>query len=104
MKTVTLTEARSHLGELCKSAKEGGEIGIVAGDTIFQLVPVEVAPTHPGEIRIIPMTSDYIKKEYGLSSQEAEKFLVREEVRYQSDKKKGRIVRYKGKFDAGKFD
>lgn len=59
---------------------------------------------YAGEIKIIPMTSGYMKNEYDLSSQESEAFFIREEARYQEGKKEGAVVCFKGKFVSGNFD
>jgi len=42
MKTVTITEAKKHLGAYLKNAVEGANIGIVCGARIVALRPVEV--------------------------------------------------------------
>lgn len=42
MKTVTITEAKKHLGAYLKEAVDGTNIGIVCGARIVALRPVEV--------------------------------------------------------------
>lgn len=42
MKTVTITEAKKHLGTYLKEAADGANIGIVCGARIVALRPVEV--------------------------------------------------------------
>ncbi len=42
MKTVTITEAKKHLGSYLKAALAGSNIGIVCGAQIVALRPVEV--------------------------------------------------------------
>jgi antitoxin (DNA-binding transcriptional repressor) of toxin-antitoxin stability system len=104
MKTLSVTEARANLGKLCESAKNGEEIGIVAGDTIFQLLPIEIRPVHEGEIVITPMTPQLVRKEYGVTADEWNRFKEREEETYKITKRKGEMITHKGKFDSSKFD
>ena len=42
MKTVTITEAKKHLGAYLKEAADGANIGIVCGARIVALRPVQV--------------------------------------------------------------
>jgi len=42
VKTVTITEAKKHLGAYLKDAVEGANIGIICGSRIVALRPVEV--------------------------------------------------------------
>lgn len=42
MKTVTVTEAKKHLGSYLKQAAAGANIGIISGAHIIALRPVEV--------------------------------------------------------------
>lgn len=42
MKTVTITEAKKHLGTYLKEAAGGANIGIICGSRIVALRPVEV--------------------------------------------------------------
>jgi len=104
MTTITLTKARANLGKLCERAKRGEEIGIIAGDQILQLSPVEVKPAVPGEIAIVPMTRESVTKEYGVTAAEWKEFQKRERVRYIRSKRAGRIVAFKGEFDPSVLD
>jgi antitoxin (DNA-binding transcriptional repressor) of toxin-antitoxin stability system len=103
MTTVTLTQARANLGKLCERARKGEEVGIIAGDRVIQLQPVEVRATQPGEIRIVPMDGDYVLREYGVTAPEYRNFQKREKARYAEDKQAGRIVTIKGKFNPGQL-
>jgi hypothetical protein len=94
MTTLTITKARAKLADLCKRAKQGEEIGIIAGNQVLQLRPVV-----PGEISIVPMTDGYLSDEYGLTSAEIAAFQRRERARYRRNKRNGKIVTVKGKFD-----
>lgn len=42
MKTVTITEAKKHLGAYLKEAVEGNNVGIICGNRIVALRPVAV--------------------------------------------------------------
>lgn len=42
MKTVTITEAKKHLGSYLKGAVDGQNIGIICGNRVVALRPVEV--------------------------------------------------------------
>lgn len=42
MTTVTITEAKKHLGAYLKQALEGRNVGIISGDRIVALRPVEI--------------------------------------------------------------
>jgi len=94
MTTLTVTKARAKLADLCERAKQGEKIGIIAGDQVLQLRPVV-----PGEISIVPMTEKYLVEEYGLTSSEVAAFQRREQTRYRRNKRNGKIVTVKGKFN-----
>lgn len=49
MKTVTITEAKKHLGAYLKEAIAGTDTAIICGNRIVALRPVEVAPIDSGE-------------------------------------------------------
>lgn len=104
MTTVTLTQARANLGKLCERARLGEEVGIIAGDQVIQLQPVEVRPARPGEITVSPMDGEYVLREYGLAPQEWRAFKKREQARYARDKEAGCIVAVKGKFNPAQLD
>jgi antitoxin (DNA-binding transcriptional repressor) of toxin-antitoxin stability system len=104
MTTVTLTQARANLGKLCERARKGEEVGIIAGNGVIQLQPVEVRPARLGEITLIPLDGDYVLREYGVTAPEWRSFQKRENARYACDKQAGRIVSVKGKFTPGQLD
>jgi hypothetical protein len=93
MKTVSLTHARANLGKLCEEAKKGVRIGIISGDQILQIKPVEV----------VPWDETYIATEYGITESEARSFLERTEKEIAAKEKKGSYVTFKGKFDPSKL-
>lgn len=89
MKTLTITEARKNLGRLCAEAAKGEAIGIISGNRVIQLRPVEV----------LAWEDAYAAKEYGVSLAEMEAFEQRGEVETQAKEKRGRYVEFPGKFD-----
>ena len=64
MKTHTIAEAREKLPSLLKRAREGEDIGIISGNTIIQLRPVDVVAWENG----------YLFQEYGVTPDEWEGF------------------------------
>ena len=58
MQTLTVTKARQNLGGWLKRAAEGADIGVIIGDKVIALRPVEV------------FASDYAEAEYGLTAAE----------------------------------
>jgi antitoxin (DNA-binding transcriptional repressor) of toxin-antitoxin stability system len=104
MTTVTLTQARANLGKLCERARKGEEVGIIAGDQVIQLQPVEVRVARPGEVTLIPLDGDYVMREYGVTEREWRLFQKREKARHARDKQVGRIVTFKGRFDPARLD
>jgi len=89
MKTLTVTQARRNLGELCLAAGRGEAIGIISGHRVFQLKPVEV----------VPWDDTYAAKEYGVTLKEMDTFLARAEADAVRKQKRGDYVHFKGKFD-----
>ena len=89
MTTLTLTKARANLGRLCEQAKKGEQIGIISGDQILQLKPIEV----------IPWEETYIYKEYGVTKERAERFTEQMDKKIGEEKRKGKYLRFTGKFD-----
>jgi len=65
MKTLTVTAARQNLGGWLKRAVAGEEIGVVLGNRVVALRPVEI------------MAADYLETEYGLTKEEADRACAR---------------------------
>ncbi|MDD2711198.1 MAG: hypothetical protein PHV34_24745 [Verrucomicrobiae bacterium] len=102
MTTMTLTKARTNLSKICSRAKKGEEIGIIYGDRVFQIIPVEVCPvTSP---RIVSMTDDYVQKEYGVTPKEFAEFRHRRTAQYAKARREGKIVSFKGRFNSRLLD
>ncbi len=89
MKTLTITQARKNLGQLCNDAARGKVVGIISGHQIFQLKPVQV----------VAWDDTYVAKEYGVTSDEMEKFVAGADAEVSRKEKRGAYTRFKGKFD-----
>ena len=89
MRTLTITQARKNLGQLCSEAGRGQIIGIISGHQIFQLKPVQV----------VPWDDTYVAKEYGVTAAEVEAFVTRADAGIARKARRGAYTRFKGKFD-----
>ncbi len=89
MKTLSITEARANLSAVLERAKKGEDIGILSGNKIIQLKPVEV----------VSWEDSYLYQEYGMGPEEWERFKKRIESRRQAK----RYPVFKGKFDSNRF-
>ena len=90
MKTLTITEAKKNLGKWLNAAARGQEVGIVAGATIILLKPVEIRAVTPIEVH--QMDYDYVRREYGATKAEYERFLKRLDDEYAEAKRAGTLV------------
>ena len=88
MKTLTLTQARKNLGQLCGEAAHGKVIGIISGHQIFQLKPVQV----------VAWDDTYFAKEYEVTAPEMDAFIARADAEVGRKEKRGAYTRFKGKF------
>jgi antitoxin (DNA-binding transcriptional repressor) of toxin-antitoxin stability system len=94
MTTMTLKEAKTNLSELCQRAKDGEDVGIISGKEVLRLVPTKV--NRHNSVVLIPMTREYVAKEYGVAPAEFAKFKKRLEGRYRKEKGRGTIKRFSG--------
>ena len=78
MQTLTVTKARQNLGAWLKRAIEGDDIGVIFGDRIVALRPVEV------------LSADYAQTEYGLKVEES----TAATARIVADVAKAKTVKY----------
>jgi len=90
MKTLSITEARANLSAVLERAKKGEDIGILSGNKIVQLKPVEV----------VSWEDSYLYQEYGVGPEDWEQFKKRMESRRQG----GKYVVFKGKFHPKQFE
>lgn len=86
MKTLSPTEARVNLTSWLKKAAAGEDIGILCGNKIIALRPVEV------------QSVDYALREYGLTPHELEQWTRR--MDHEIEEKRGKIRRYSGNLEA----
>ncbi|MEK7684141.1 MAG: hypothetical protein AAB466_01820 [Verrucomicrobiota bacterium] len=85
MKTLSITDARTHLPDVLEQVKNGEDIGIIAGDQIIQLRPVQV----------VAWENSYLYQEYGVTPTEWERFRRRMKRRRTREK----YVSFEGNFD-----
>jgi len=84
MKTLTVTDARRNLTHWLKQASEGQDIGILCGDKVVALRPVEV------------FSEDYALVEYGVTDADLTRFADKIDNEVTEEKKRGRLRRYSG--------
>jgi hypothetical protein len=88
MTTLSPTKARSNLTAWLKKAAAGEDIGILYGDQVIALRPVEVEAT------------DYALKEYGVTKEEMKRFAKRTDAKIKKDRKAGKFHVYHGDIEA----
>lgn len=90
MKTLTITEAKKNLGKWLNAAGRGEAIGIISGAQIFALQPVEVqAKTWWDEM---PVDAEYLRTEYGVTPEQAQKAFDRLEGRSAKERRAGKSI------------
>lgn len=89
MKTLTVTEARRNLGQLCLEAGRGKAVGIISGNQVFQLKPVEV----------VAWDDTYVAREYDVTAREMDEFVARADAEVARKEKRGGYTRFKGRFE-----
>ncbi len=89
MKTLTITQARRNLGQLCSEASRGKVVGIISGHQIFQLKPVQV----------VAWDDTYVAKEYGVTAAEMDTFVEHADAGITRKEERGAYTRFKGRFD-----
>jgi antitoxin (DNA-binding transcriptional repressor) of toxin-antitoxin stability system len=88
MTTLSPTKARSNLTAWLKKAAAGEDIGILFGDQVIALRPVEVEST------------DYAEKEYGVTKEELARFTKRLDAQGKKNRREGNFRVYKGDIEA----
>jgi hypothetical protein len=88
MTTLSPTKARSNLTAWLKKAAAGEDIGILFGDQVIALRPVEVEST------------DYAEKEYGVTKEELKRFEKRLHARGVRERKAGKSKMFHGDIEA----
>jgi antitoxin (DNA-binding transcriptional repressor) of toxin-antitoxin stability system len=92
MTTLSPTQARVNLSSLLKRAAQGEEIGILHGDKVIALRPVNIH------------ADDYAFREYGVTRKELDEFVRRTDARIKRERKAGRMKRYTGNLEADLAD
>lgn len=88
MKTLSPTEARVNLTSLLKRASAGEDIGILCGNKVIALRPVEI------------QSVDYALREYALAPAELDKWTKSMDDEIEHERAKGKIRRYSGNLEA----
>ena len=82
MKTLTISDAKKNLGKWLQAASRGEDVGIISGADIIALK----------KIQVIPMTEEYVLREYGISSDELKAYEKRTDTRYRKLKREGKLL------------
>jgi hypothetical protein len=88
MTTLSPTQARSNLTSWLKKASEGKDIGILFGNQVIALRPVEVEST------------DYAEKEYGVTKAELKRATKYLHEKGEKNRKAGHYKVYNGDIEA----
>lgn len=88
MTTLSPTQARANLSSLLKRAAKGEDIGILHGDRVIALRPVQV------------YSDDYALHEYGVTEQELDRFVRRTKERIARHRKAGKMTIFSGDIEA----
>ncbi len=86
MKTLTVTEARANLSSVLSRAKHGEDIGIISGNQVIQLKPVEV----------VAWEDSYLYQEYKVTPDEWEQFKNRMRNRRAKEEREGKLKAFTG--------
>jgi len=89
MKTLTMSDARKSLSSVLERVKQGEDIGIISGDQVIQLRPVQV----------VAWEESYLYQEYQVTPQEWDRF----QRRMKSRRAKNNYATFSGKFDPDTF-
>jgi antitoxin (DNA-binding transcriptional repressor) of toxin-antitoxin stability system len=87
MTTLSPTKARANLTAWLKKAAAGEDIGILYGDKVIALRPVEVEST------------DYAEREYGVTKDELKNFTERMDAKIKKNRKAGKYKIYNGNIE-----
>jgi hypothetical protein len=88
MTTLSPTQARSNLTAWLKKAAHGEDIGILFGNRVIALRPVEVDST------------DYAEREYGVSRDELNHALSKLHAKGQKNRQAGKSRRFTGNIES----
>jgi antitoxin (DNA-binding transcriptional repressor) of toxin-antitoxin stability system len=85
MKTLSVSEGRRRLGYWLKKAQAGEDIGFTIPGGVVALRPVEI------------YSNDYALREYGVTSEELDRFIKNRTSEIRRDRKAGRLKTFTGK-------
>jgi antitoxin (DNA-binding transcriptional repressor) of toxin-antitoxin stability system len=88
MTTLSPTQARSNLTAWLKKAAQGEDVGILFGNHVIALRPVEVSST------------DYAEREYGVTAEELTRALAGLHAKGKKNRKAGKSRRFTGDIEA----
>ena len=88
MTTLSPTQARTNLSSLLKRAAQGEDIGILHGDQVIALRPVNV------------YSDDHALQEYGVTEEELDAFVRRTKQRVARHRKGGKMTIFSGDIEA----
>lgn len=88
MKTLSVTQARQNLGGWIKKAIAGENVGILYGDQVVALRPVQVEST------------DYAVREYGVTESQLDHFVKRAHEEVEKDRQSGQLREFTGHIEA----
>lgn len=88
MTTLSITQARQNLGAWIKKAIAGENVGILCGNQVVVLRPVEIGST------------DYAAREYGVTETELDRFVERAHEEIEKDRKAGKLREFTGDIEA----
>jgi hypothetical protein len=89
MKTLTVTAARQNLGSWLKKTLQGEDIGVMIDGAVVAFRPVKV------------YSEDYAIHEYGVTSNELDKFVLKANKELDNDRKVRRLKPFTGKLKRG---
>ena len=92
MTTLSPTQARVNLSSLLRRAANGEDIGILHGDKVIALRPINV------------QSDDYALREYGVTEHELDRFVKRADRQINRERKTGKMKRYSGNLEADLAD
>ena len=87
MKTLSPTEARTNLTSWLKRAAAGEEIGILCGNKVIALQPVEV------------QSAEYALREYALTETQLDRWVKGMDNEIEKERAKGKLRRYTGNIE-----
>ncbi len=86
---LSVTQARANLTSVLKRARNGEDIGIISGNQVIQLKPVQV----------VPYAESYLYQEYGVTPAEWDRFKRRQDRKLREAKRRGTLKHFSGNLE-----